>query len=158
MNYLDIIKRKIFNIENFSFIVIIAITICCYCLRDEFVTLKIFNDNIFNSNFISLVGNVVAILIGFVATTISVFFSITDKPVFERIRKRNQVNHFVTLYNLFFFIGIVVLIFSLVLISGCTFSEWLYLIYSLCLEIMFCCFLKLQRLSLLVLKSLMRES
>lgn len=158
MNYLDIIKRKIFNIENSPFIVIIAITISCYCLRDEFVTLKIFNGNIFNSNFISLVGNVVAILIGFVATTISVFFSITDKPVFERIRKRNQVNHFVTLYNLFFFIGIVVLIFSLVLISRCTFSEWLYLIYSLCLEIMFCCFFKLQRLSLLVLKSLMRES
>lgn len=158
MNYLDIIKRKIFNIENFSFIAIIAITIGCYCLRDEFGTLKIFNDNIFNSNFISLVGNVVAILIGFVATTISVFFSITDKAVFERIRKRNQVNHFVTLYNLFFFVGTVVLIFSLVFISGCTFSEWLYLMYSLCLEIMFCCFLKLQRLSLLVLKSLMRES
>lgn len=156
MNRLN--KIKILSIENIFGIVMIVITISCYYFRGEFDTLNIFNNKIFNSDFISLVGNVVAILIGFVATTISVFFSITDKPVFERIRKRNQVNYFITLYNLFFFIGIVVLIFSLVLINLCTFFEWIYLMYSLCIEIMFCCYLKLQRLSLLVLKSLIRES
>lgn len=112
---------------------------------------------IINNEFISLIGNITSILLGFVATTISVFFSVSNKNVFRRIKQRNVTQKFIWRYGSFFSLGIIVLSFSLLLITNCITQWWVYTTYCVLIEALLCYFFRLQRLTLELLCVIINE-
>ncbi len=149
---MKIITSILKTIEAFIWVVSVIITIYL-CLHLNAECLKGF----VTKDFLSLVGNIMAILLGFVATTVSVFFSITNRPVFLRLRQRNLTKKFVWSYSMFFFLGIFVLVYSLILITGYSFFQWVYIFYFVCVESFLCYFIRLQRMTLWFLEVLINE-
>jgi hypothetical protein len=97
-----------------------------------FIVTVLFNTNIFcimdliDSSFISMTATIITVLLGFIATTFAVFFSITDRPVFVRLKNRGAAKDFVFRFVKFFIISLFVLAFSLILVKG-RFQEYVYL-------------------------------
>ena len=89
-----------------------------------------------NQTFITTTSTIIAILIGFIATTFSTFFYITDKPVFVRIRDQGLTHPFTAMFKRFFVFGLCILIMSLLLVSE-QFKECIsfYLLYMTLIEL-----------------------
>ncbi len=92
--------------------------------------------NLVNQTFITTTSTIIAILIGFIATTFSAFFYITDKPVFVRIRDQGLMHPFTVMFKRFFVFGLCILIMSLLLVSE-QFRECIsfYLLYMTFIEL-----------------------
>lgn len=58
---------------------------------------------------------------------------------------------------MFFFLGIFVLVYSLILITGYSFFQWVYIFYFVCVESFLCYFIRLQRMTLWFLEVLINE-
>ena len=104
--------------------------------------------------------SIISILIGFVATAVSVFFSISDKDIFERIRHQKLTENFVSLFYMFFIFGIAVLVYSLFLVAMSTQYQYyniLSFIFIIFLEIFLYDFFKVLNFILIMLQSIIEE-